>query len=51
VLARCREHALAVAEPFGVWGGLSESERTFLIINQRRRPRSHYDRSAGGGCA
>lgn len=23
----CRRYALAVGEPFGVWGGLSESER------------------------
>ncbi len=48
VLAQCRAHALAVAEPFGVWGGLSEAERKDLIINQNRRPRSHYDRSMGG---
>jgi WhiB family redox-sensing transcriptional regulator len=27
VLARCREHALTVGEPYGVWGGMSESER------------------------
>ena len=27
VLTRCREHALAVREPYGVWGGLSEDER------------------------
>ncbi|MGV1006708.1 MAG: WhiB family transcriptional regulator, partial [Candidatus Nanopelagicales bacterium] len=27
VLAKCREHALRVREPFGVWGGLTESER------------------------
>jgi WhiB family redox-sensing transcriptional regulator len=27
VLAACREHALAVREPYGVWGGLSEHER------------------------
>ncbi len=30
VLAQCRAHALAIAEPFGVWGGLSESERKRL---------------------
>ncbi|MGH6754814.1 MAG: WhiB family transcriptional regulator, partial [Bradyrhizobium sp.] len=27
VIARCRAHALAVAEPFGVWGGMSEADR------------------------
>lgn len=31
VLNMCREHALAVAEPFGVWGGLSETERQSLL--------------------
>ena len=30
VLAQCREHALTIAEPFGVWGGLSETERAPL---------------------
>src|SRR5215218_6920357 len=27
VVAPCREHALTVREPYGVWGGLSEQER------------------------
>jgi WhiB family redox-sensing transcriptional regulator len=27
VLTQCREHALRVAEPYGVWGGMSEDER------------------------
>ncbi len=27
VLALCRSHALASREPYGIWGGLSESER------------------------
>lgn len=27
VLERCREHALAVREPYGIWGGLTEDER------------------------
>ncbi|ACQ81301.1 transcription factor WhiB [Beutenbergia cavernae DSM 12333] len=31
VLQQCREHALRVREPYGVWGGMSEDERvTFL---------------------
>ncbi|GAA1668732.1 WhiB family transcriptional regulator [Fodinicola feengrottensis] len=31
VLESCREHALKVREPYGVWGGLSESEREQVI--------------------
>ena len=27
VLRECRNHALSVREPYGVWGGLTESER------------------------
>ena len=30
VLQECREHALAVREPYGVWGGLTEEERESL---------------------
>jgi WhiB family redox-sensing transcriptional regulator len=31
---RCRAHALTVGEPYGLWGGLSESER----LAATRRP-------------
>lgn len=31
VVDPCRAHALAVREPYGVWGGLSEAERTQLL--------------------
>ena len=31
VIDRCREHALAVQEPYGVWGGMTESERAALV--------------------
>lgn len=31
VIARCREHALSVQEPYGVWGGLSEVERREIL--------------------
>ena len=31
VIEKCRAHALAVREPYGVWGGLSESERHQLL--------------------
>jgi len=34
VIDRCREHALRVQEPYGVWGGLSESERAELVGQQ-----------------
>ena len=27
VLRMCRDHALQVREPYGVWGGMTESER------------------------
>jgi WhiB family transcriptional regulator, redox-sensing transcriptional regulator len=27
VIRQCRDHALAVQEPYGVWGGLSVAER------------------------
>ncbi|TXL57444.1 WhiB family transcriptional regulator [Aeromicrobium terrae] len=35
VLDVCREHALTVQEPYGVWGGLSESERHELLQSTR----------------
>jgi len=35
VLAQCRAHALSVAEPFGVWGGLTEAERARLSIDEK----------------
>jgi WhiB family redox-sensing transcriptional regulator len=30
-MAACRDHALRVHEPYGIWGGLSESERAQLL--------------------
>ena len=36
VLDRCRAHALAVREPYGVWGGLSESDRSEIVRAQDR---------------
>jgi WhiB family transcriptional regulator, redox-sensing transcriptional regulator len=32
----CAQHALAVREPYGVWGGLSEDDRVKII--ERSRP-------------
>ncbi|CAM3181877.1 WhiB family transcriptional regulator [Prescottella defluvii] len=37
VLTQCRNHALAVSEPYGIWGGMSESEREMLTRQSRRR--------------
>ncbi|MCZ9309329.1 WhiB family transcriptional regulator [Corynebacterium uberis] len=36
VIDACREHALRAAEPYGIWGGMSESER---LTELRRRAR------------
>jgi WhiB family redox-sensing transcriptional regulator len=33
VIAACRAQALSVAEPYGIWGGLSEDDRA-LILNK-----------------
>ena len=31
VIASCRAHALAAREPYGVWGGLSETDREEIL--------------------
>lgn len=31
VIQQCREHALKVREPYGVWGGLTEDEREQIL--------------------
>jgi WhiB family redox-sensing transcriptional regulator len=36
VLDLCRRHALAVHEPYGIWGGLSEGEREAIIKLEKR---------------
>ena len=33
----CRRHALAVQEPYGIWGGLSETERAALLRSRKRQ--------------
>jgi WhiB family transcriptional regulator, redox-sensing transcriptional regulator len=35
VLTQCRQHALAVREPYGVWGGLSEDDRLVILGGER----------------
>lgn len=38
VLQACREHALRAQEPYGTWGGMTESERqTFLAGGEAPR--------------
>jgi WhiB family redox-sensing transcriptional regulator len=37
VIEECRRHALAVQEPYGIWGGLSEAERDHLLNRRTRR--------------
>jgi WhiB family redox-sensing transcriptional regulator len=31
VLQQCRDHALLMHEPYGVWGGLTPRERNILL--------------------
>ena len=35
VLAECARHALAVREPYGVWGGMSEDERQAIYEGRK----------------
>jgi WhiB family redox-sensing transcriptional regulator len=37
VMAQCLDHALAVREPYGVWGGCSEDERAKMLGLQSLR--------------
>ena len=37
VLDECRRHSLLVQEPYGIWGGLSASERDAIIHGRRHR--------------
>src|SRR5919199_1558848 len=37
VIKECAAHALAVREPYGVWGGVTEDEREELMGRARRR--------------
>ncbi len=34
VIQQCRRQALAIQEPYGIWGGLTEEDRT-AILNKR----------------
>ncbi|MBI3429834.1 MAG: WhiB family transcriptional regulator [Actinobacteria bacterium] len=37
VIQQCRDHALAVQEPYGIWGGLSEDDRLYILENTERK--------------
>jgi len=50
VLQQCREHALKVREPFGVWGGLTESERQ-VIYDSEALAGTAAERGAGRSAA
>jgi WhiB family redox-sensing transcriptional regulator len=39
VITQCREQSLTVREPYGVWGGLSEDERTAVLAQRSRAAR------------
>src|SRR6478609_3206965 len=51
VLKECREQSLAVREPYGVWGGLSEDERAALLGRSPETPHSESvsERRTGAG--
>lgn len=34
VMAACAEHALRVKEPYGVWGGMSETDREEILVRR-----------------
>ncbi|WP_257890294.1 WhiB family transcriptional regulator [Rhodococcus sp. USK10] len=42
----CRDHALAVREPFGIWGGMSEEDRDRILGRGRGRAENAAERSA-----
>ncbi|HWM37309.1 MAG TPA: WhiB family transcriptional regulator [Streptomyces sp.] len=44
VMVECREHALVLPEPYGVWGGLTAAERRVVLARRRRR-----EAAAAGG--
>ncbi|NHC43992.1 WhiB family transcriptional regulator [Motilibacter aurantiacus] len=46
VIVQCAKHALAVREPYGVWGGMSEDEREAVYASARGPVPSFPDSSA-----
>jgi WhiB family redox-sensing transcriptional regulator len=47
VRPECLEYALAAAEEFGVWGGLTEKERRKLLRSDRGQPGQARPRGQG----
>ena len=45
VVQKCGEHALAVREPYGVWGGMGEDDREAFYHSRRSRSRFLFDAS------
>ncbi len=43
VRSECAEHATVTAEPYGVWGGLTEAERAPTTSSRPGRPRDLSD--------
>ncbi|WP_353651901.1 WhiB family transcriptional regulator [Mycobacterium sp. 852013-50091_SCH5140682] len=41
VVPQCREHAVAYEEAFGIWGGLTEDERSRQLPDRAVRLRTH----------
>lgn len=37
VIVECRAHALAVQEPYGIWGGMTAQERAVALANRRKQ--------------
>ncbi|WP_143261941.1 WhiB family transcriptional regulator, partial [Allokutzneria sp. NRRL B-24872] len=46
VVRRCLEHALAVEEPYGVWGGQDEDERRAVVLARKGRGRTRRHHAA-----
>ncbi|BAH55144.1 putative WhiB family regulatory protein [Rhodococcus opacus B4] len=53
VLEQCRDHALTVGEPYGVWGGMTEADRRRhtkrLRSGERRTSRFEANAPCGDG--
>lgn len=41
VMKQCRKQALAIQEPYGIWGGLTEDDRAFILGNKVREAIPH----------
>ena len=41
VIQQCRKQALAIQEPYGIWGGLTEDDRLVVLGNKVREAIPH----------